>query len=75
MCNICMQSPCLPQCPNYIRPKNRHYCCYCNEQIHDGEEYIKNYDNEYRHYDCYRNTKELLKWLGCEIEIMENDYD
>ena len=19
--------------------------------------------------------KELLKWLGCEIEIMENDYD
>ncbi len=38
----------------------------------EGEKYIVNEDNEYRHSDCYCNIEELLGWLGYEIKIMED---
>lgn len=71
MCEICKQSPCHPRCPNHKDEKPRHYCSSCGDGIYFGEEYIKNDNNEYRHYDCFFGMRELLEWLGYKIETME----
>lgn len=63
------------RCPNYIPPKTNHYCSICGEGICEGEEYIKNDDGDYRHYECFEGMKDLLGWLGYEIKTMEDDYD
>lgn len=63
------------RCPNYEPPKSRYYCSACGEGILDGQEYIVNENGEYRHYDCFQGTKELLEWLGYEIKTMEDDYE
>ena len=73
MCDICMQSPCHPCCPNYYPQRVAHYCSFCGDGIYDGEKYIKNQDGEYRHYDCFHGTRELLEWLGYEARIMEDN--
>jgi hypothetical protein len=67
-------NPCNIKCPNYQPPKAKHYCSFCEDGIYDGEEYIVNNDNEYRHYECFYNTKDMLKWLGHEVKNMENEY-
>lgn len=75
MCDLCRQNPCSPRCPNYTPLKTIHYCSSCGEGIYDGEEYIENFDSEYRHYDCFYELRELVKWLCGEVRIMEDDYD
>lgn len=75
ICKLCLRNPCHPRCPNYEAPKATHYCSSCGEGILDGEEYIENIDGEYRHYDCFNSTIELVKWLGCETKIMEEAID
>lgn len=73
MCLICGGiTQCKPRCPNYIPPKASHYCSFCGEGIFDGEEYIENPFGEYRHYDCFYGTRDLVEWLGCEIKTMED---
>lgn len=59
-------------CPNYSSPHSNYRCCYCSENIVDGEEYIKNYDGEYIHRDCIPCTDYLIDWLGYKVDIMEN---
>lgn len=71
MCDVCLQNPCHPRCPNYIPPKESHYCSVCGEGIYSGEEYIVNDNNECRHYDCFYGMRDLLEWLGYEIKTME----
>ena len=63
------------QCPNYIPPRPQHYCAVCGEAIQNGEEYIKNDDNEYAHWDCVWYGRELVKFLGYEIKEMEETDD
>ena len=58
------------RCPNYIPPKAVHYCSSCGDGILDGEEYIENLKGEYRHYDCFQGMRDLLEWIGYEIETM-----
>lgn len=60
-----------PRCPNYTPPKTARYCSVCEQGIYNGEEYIVNDDNEYRHYDCFYGMRDLLEWLGYEIKTME----
>jgi hypothetical protein len=64
------------RCPNYIPPKANVYCCFCEDGIYDGDDYCVNIDHEYAHYDCLHDldTKELLQWVGCEIETMGGYY-
>ncbi len=64
-------------CPNYIPPKAIYYCSICDNGIYDGEEYIKNLDGEYAHYDCLTDLsyRAMIEWLGGEISTMEDDYD
>ena len=66
-----------PRCPLYISPKASHYCSACGQGIYSGEEYIVNDEGEYRHYDCFYGTRDLLDWLGYEIKTMEDgvNYD
>ena len=75
MCSICNSNPCLTQCPNHKEVKPLSYCSYCGEGIYVGEEYIENENGEKRHYDCIFGLRELLKWLGYEVKIMEEDND
>lgn len=62
------------RCPNYIYPKAKIYCCNCGGGIYGEEEYIKNDNGEYSHYDCFLNMRELTEWLGYEVKTMESDY-
>ena len=70
MCQLCNSYPCDSRCPNHI-PKATHYCSACGEGIRDGEEYIENADGECIHWDCFRSMRDLLEFLGYEIQTME----
>ena len=50
-------------------------CFICGEVINNGEEYIKNIDGEYGHYDCFNSMRELLEWLGHDIKTKEETND
>lgn len=76
LCSICNQNPCHPRCPNYSNPEKAiHYCSVCGEGIYKGEEYIRNDDGEYRHWECFYGMRDLLEWLGYEIKTMEEAID
>lgn len=62
-----------PMSPYYQAPKTTHYCSICGNGIYEGEEYLINDDGLYRHYECFISIRELLKWLGHEIHIMDNN--
>lgn len=66
-------TPCNPRCPNYMPPKVSHYCSICGNGIYDDEEYVENLDGECIHYECIQGKQHLLKWLGYDIKIMENE--
>ena len=55
--------------------KSSHVCVLCENQIQIGEEYIKNEDNDYIHYDCIEGDKWLVNWLGFEVKEMEENDD
>ena len=75
MCNLCRQNPCDFRCPNYIPRKAIHYCSFCGNGIFEGEEYIENYNEECRHYECFHGMRDLLEWLGFEIKTMEETHE
>ena len=75
-CEYCHQySIHHPRCPLYEPPKASHNCSICHEGIYDGEEYIVNDNEDYRHYDCFFGMKDLLEWLGYDIKTMEDDLE
>ena len=39
MCNICLQFPCHPRCPNAPDPPAVFVCSGCSKEIVDGEDY------------------------------------
>ena len=73
MCSICGQTPCAARCPNYTPKKAKHYCSICDEGILNGEEYIKNDNSEYAHWECVDYGRDLAKFLGYEIKTMEDE--
>lgn len=36
MCEICLSTPCRPQCPNAPEPTPVLRCCKCKEEIFEG---------------------------------------
>lgn len=73
-CEICNQElGHNSRCPYYEQPKAKYYCSICGEGIYDGEEYIVNDDGDYRHYECFYGIKDLLNWLGYEIQAMDEE--
>ena len=73
MCKECYRSVCCPSCPNYIPPKTKYQCAFCDDGIYDGEEYIENDVGEYAHWECVQYMKDLANFLGCEIRIMDDN--
>ena len=71
MCQLCNSYPCDTRCPNHI-PKATLYCSSCGEGIRDGEEYIENADGECIHWECFISMRDLLEFLGYEIQTMED---
>lgn len=64
-----------PRCPLYEPPKVSHYCSICSEGIFNGEEYIENDYGEYAHLECVDYGRDLARFLGYKIKMMEDDYD
>ena len=62
-----------PRCPLYKPAKATHYCSSCGEGIRDGEEYIENSDGECIHWECFTSMRDLLEFLGYEIQTMEEN--
>ena len=61
------------RCPNY-EYENKYYtkyCRICGEKILYGEEYIKNDDDEYAHYECVGCAWDMEKFLGYKIMTWE----
>ena len=44
--------------------------CY-KEGIYNGEEYIENDDGEYAHWECVDYGRDLVEFLGFEIELID----
>ena len=38
-CDICLQSPCHPRCPNAADPPAVFVCSGCGRDIYDGDDY------------------------------------
>lgn len=72
ICDICLQAPHHPQCPNYSHRETGLFCDICGEEISPGEEYIENKEGNYAHFDCFYTMRQLLKWLGYDIKEMKD---
>lgn len=68
MCELCRKTPCDTLCPNYVSPSTEY-----NEGIYTGEEYIKNDNGDYVHYECISGIRDLLNWLGINVCIMNEE--
>ena len=71
MYKICRSYPCHPRCPNANEPIAVENCSICDEGIYGREEYIENDVGEYAHWECVDYGRDLAKFLGYEIKIME----
>lgn len=60
------------RCPYAPIPKFNHHCSLCKEGIFNGEEYIENNNGDYAHWECFEGTRDLAKFLGCEVKEMED---
>lgn len=65
------------RCPNYLPPKPDYYCTVCGNGILPGDDFVKNFEGEYVHYDCLTDLsyRAMIEWLGGEIMTMEDDDD
>ena len=73
LCDICRSyNDHITHCPKHFLPKALFYCSSCGEGIYDGEEYIDNHNGEYRHFDCIQSIRDLVEWLGYDVEIMDD---
>lgn len=72
-CEYCGQTKHLVSCPKYKMPYSNYICCYCNEGIYSGEQYLMNCDGQYIHRDCIPCTDFLIDWLGYEVKEMEDE--
>lgn len=41
MCNMCLQVPCHPRCPNADEPEAKYTCSKCKYGIYEDEEYFE----------------------------------
>lgn len=55
MCQVCLQTPCHPRCPNAPEPPKVYTCKICGEPIVEGEEYYE-MDAEFYHEECFEDN-------------------
>lgn len=71
MCEICLQSPCNPRCPNADEPKEVYTCAECRDPIYVGDNYVE-LAGVYLHEDCV-TIEILLDELGTCVKEAELD--
>lgn len=73
MCEICLQNPCHPRCPNSVE-KIACKCAACKEEIFEGEEYADVYGEAY-HIECLENLdiNELKELFDFRIRKIGDD--
>lgn len=64
MCDVCLQTPCHPRCPNAPEPPTVYTCKHCGEPIVAGEEYCE-FDGDYYHEDCFSDCAETILFEQC----------
>lgn len=72
--HICLNKNCLicdNRCPNYYK-ESKLYCDRCGEMILPGEEYIENIYGDVSHLDCCYGMKDVLKWIGWDIKMIDD---
>ena len=74
MCDICIQHPCHPRCPNAREPIAKEICSICHECIYVGDDYVVNDNNECAHFECIEYGRDMAKFLGYEIKEMSYYY-
>lgn len=58
-CEYCgHESGHTPGCPNEESSESRHNCIICDENILIGDDFVKNHNGDYAHYDCVNYIKE-----------------
>lgn len=61
------------RCPYYKETRASCYCSVCGQGICNDEEYVRNDNGEYVHYDCIQGIRWLLDWLDRDVEIMDEE--
>lgn len=56
MCDICLQYPCHPRCPNAPDPPAVYVCSGCGHDIYDGDEYWDIFGEQFCE-DCIDDMK------------------
>ena len=75
MCQLCLQTPCHPNCPNCPAPAEIYTCEYCSDAIIEGDEYIKVGHKYYHMDDCINDAaiSILVEELDATIGVAEVD--
>ncbi len=60
MCNVCLQNPCHPRCPNADEPPVVHKCLHCGEDISVGDVYY-DIDGEPWCEECIRFARTVAE--------------
>lgn len=60
MCDICLQRPCHPRCPNAPEPPAVTECIHCGEKIYEGDGYY-NVDGEPWCEDCISDCHHIAE--------------
>lgn len=47
MCDVCLQMPCPPRCPNASEPPSVFVCSGCGDLIYDGDDYWEIMDEQF----------------------------
>lgn len=70
MCNICLQSPCLSQCPNAPEPEYVK-CTECRTKIYSGEDCMRDYEGRiFCDRSCYTDyliENNIVKYISLEL--------
>ena len=69
ICEICLQNPCHPRCPNAEEPKGKYTCIKCGYGIMEGEEYLVSPDGPIC-MECLEDmtTREVIEICGEELQ-------
>lgn len=61
MCDLCLQSPCPPRCPNADPPKAVFVCSGCGDDIVEGQDYYDILGEQFCE-DCIYDAKEVAEF-------------
>lgn len=61
MCDMCLQFPCHPRCPNAPDPPAVYVCSGCDQEIYEGEDYFDILGEQFCE-NCVRNARRTAEY-------------